>query len=61
MLGLVITVYNLEKFIDDTLKSVINNINFKNMYIVCVDDGSIDSSASIIKKYSDIYSNIEYI
>ena len=48
MLGLVITVYNLEKFIDDTLKSVINNINFKNMYIVCVDDGSIDSSASII-------------
>lgn len=61
MLGLVITVYNLEKFIDETLKSVINNINFKNMYIVCVDDGSIDSSASIIKKYSNIYSNIEYI
>lgn len=48
---IVSAVYNVEKYLDDFFKSIINQrLDFKsNIYLICVDDGSTDNSANIIK------------
>ena len=61
---IVSAVYNVEKYLDDYFKSIINQrLDFKkNIHIVCVDDGSIDNSAKIIKSYQKKYpKNITYL
>lgn len=47
--SVVIPVYNAEKFIKDTLMSVVNQ-TVSNIEIICVNDCSTDNSASIIKE-----------
>lgn len=47
--SVVIPVYNAENFIEDTLRSVINQ-TIKDIEIICVDDCSKDNSVKIIKK-----------
>lgn len=62
--AIVSAVYNVEKYLDDFLKSVIKQrLDFKNnILIILVDDGSTDNSSKIIKKYQDKYpKNIIYI
>lgn len=57
-------VYNVEKYLDDYFKSIINQrLDFKkNIFMILVDDGSIDNSAQIIKKYQKKYpKNIVYL
>ncbi|EFV3405227.1 glycosyltransferase family 2 protein, partial [Campylobacter jejuni] len=61
---IVSAVYNVEKYLDDFFKSIINQrLDFKsNIYLICVDDGSTDNSANIIKKYQKKYpKNIAYL
>ncbi|EDO9706864.1 glycosyltransferase, partial [Campylobacter jejuni] len=61
---IVSAVYNVEKYLDDFFKSVINQrLDFKNnILIILVDDGSTDNSANIIKKYQKKYQkNIIYL
>lgn len=48
VVSVVITVYNAEKFIERTLRSVMNQ-TIKNIEIICVNDCSIDKSEEIIK------------
>ncbi|MFY4726804.1 bifunctional glycosyltransferase/CDP-glycerol:glycerophosphate glycerophosphotransferase [Campylobacter jejuni] len=62
--AIVSAVYNVEKYLDDFFKSIINQrLDFKhNIFIICVDDGSTDNSAQIIKKYQKKYpKNIIYL
>lgn len=57
-------VYNTSLYLDDFFQSIINQrLDFKNnIKIICVDDGSSDESASIIKKYQVRYpQNIVYL
>ncbi|EOU1488039.1 glycosyltransferase [Clostridium perfringens] len=59
-LSIIIPVYNSEEYLDDCLKSVINQtVNSKE--VIIVNDGSTDSSKEIIKKYSDNYEFIKVI
>lgn len=53
----IITVYNLEKYIEETLQSVFSQTRQPDEIIV-VDDCSTDDSAEILRKYSD---KIKYI
>lgn len=56
--------YNVEKYLDDYFESIVNqSVSFKeSIYIICVDDGSSDNSAKIIKKWQKKYpNNITYI
>ncbi|HEB9312611.1 TPA: glycosyltransferase family 2 protein [Campylobacter coli] len=62
--AIISAVYNVEKYLDDYFKSIINQrLDFKNnIFIILVDDGSTDNSAQIIKKYQKKYpKNIIYL
>lgn len=47
----IISAYNAEKFIDECLNSVINQ-TFKNIEIICIDDGSNDATLNKLISYS---------
>lgn len=47
VVSVIIPVYNVEKFIFQTVESVMNQ-DYKNIEIILVDDGSPDDSAKII-------------
>lgn len=51
LISVIIPVYNLENYIGDCLESVINN-TYKNLEIICVNDGSRDRSLDIIQSYA---------
>lgn len=55
--SVIVTVYNLENYIEETLKSVFNQ-TYKNLEIIVVDDCSIDNSEEIIGRYKD---QVKYI
>ena len=62
--SIIIAVYNVEKYIKETIESVIGQtMDFeKNVEIILVDDGSTDNSAVICKEYVKKYpENIKYI
>lgn len=50
--SVIIPVYNAEKFISKTIDSVIAQ-TFSDWEIIAVDDGSVDRSPQILKKYSE--------
>lgn len=61
---IVSAVYNVEQYLDDFFNSIIcQKLSFnKNIFLIMVDDGSTDGSASIIKKWQYKYpNNIQYI
>ena len=49
-ISIVIPMYNVEKYIDDCLTSIINQ-TFKDIEIICIDDGSSDKTLDIANKY----------
>lgn len=57
--SVIIPVYNVEKYIDKTLKSIFAQ-TYKDIEIVLVDDCSTDKSAQIIAKYKEIHPEIIY-
>ena len=50
--SIVIPIYNVERYLRQCLDSVVNQ-TLKDIEIICVDDGSTDSSPDIIKEYVD--------
>lgn len=48
--SIIIPVYNAEKSISETMDSLINQ-TYRNLEIICVDDGSSDNSVSKINEY----------
>ena len=60
-LSIIITVYNLEKYISECIESIINQkINFKDIEIIIIDDGSIDNSRKICENYAAHDEYIKY-
>ena len=52
VISLIIPIYNVEKFLEHTLESV-QNQTLRDFEAICVNDGSSDSSADIIKKFAE--------
>lgn len=50
-ISVVMPVYNVERYLDETLKSL-KDQTFKDFEIICVDDSSTDRSLAILKKYA---------
>jgi glycosyltransferase involved in cell wall biosynthesis len=51
--SVIIPVYNGEKFLNEAIKSVLNQ-EYDNLECIVVDDGSIDGSAAIAKKFAQV-------
>ena len=49
--SVIIPVYNVEEYLKECLDSIINQ-TLKEIEIICVDDGSTDSSPDILKEYA---------
>lgn len=58
--SVIIPVFNVEDYIEDTLRSLVNQ-TLSPIEIIMVDDGSKDKSADIIKEYQEKYKNITYM
>ena len=52
--------YNGEKYIENTLESMVTQ-TVENFEVIIVDDGSTDGTAEICKKYCDEYNDFFYI
>lgn len=59
-ISIIVPVFNLDKYIEDTIKSLLNQ-TYKNIEIILVDDGSTDNSADICDKLADTHKNISVI
>lgn len=61
--SIIIPVYNVEQYLEETLESVINQtIGLKNIEIILVNDGSPDNSYLICERYKEKYpETIKYI
>ena len=60
MISVIIPVYNVERYLRRCLNSVINQ-TYKDLEIILIDDGSIDSSGKICDEYSNIDERIVVI
>ncbi len=52
LISVIIPVYNVEKFINSCLDSIINQ-TYKNLEIILIDDGSTDNSGKICDEYKN--------
>ena len=50
-ISVIIPVYNVEKYLAQCLDSVVNQ-TFKDIEIICINDGSTDGSLNILQKYA---------
>ncbi|RXM56431.1 glycosyltransferase family 2 protein, partial [Chryseobacterium sp. CH1] len=55
----IIPVYNAEKFLVETIESVLNQ-SLKEFELILINDGSVDDSASICEEYQNNDSRIQY-
>lgn len=60
LISIIIPVYNVEKYLPQCLDSVIGQ-TYKNIEIICVNDGSTDGSLDILKKYERRSNRIKII
>lgn len=60
LVSIITPVYNAERFLSDTIKSV-QNQTYKNWEILLIDDCSKDNSAQIIKEFQKYDNRIKYI
>ena len=58
--SVILPVYNVADYLEECLDSVINQ-SYKNLEIICVNDGSTDNSLEILKKYETKDSRIKLI
>lgn len=60
LLSIIVPVYNVEKYLDRCLQSLLQQ-EYKNIEIILVDDGSQDSSGQLCDIYAEKYSKIRVI
>ena len=58
--SVIVPIYNAEKYLVETLNSVITQ-SLINIEIICIDDGSTDNSPNIIQKYSQLDKRFVFI
>ncbi|MCL5030224.1 MAG: glycosyltransferase family 2 protein [Bacteroidetes bacterium] len=59
LVSVVIPAYNVEKFIGETLRSVLNQ-TYNNYEIIVVDDSSRDQTASVVNQFIQLDKRIKY-
>lgn len=57
LVSVIIPIYNVEKYVNRCIKSVVQQI-YRNLQIILIDDGSTDNSGSIADKWSTLDSRV---
>ena len=52
LVSIITPAYNRAAFLDETISSVLNQ-DYRNLEYIVLDDGSIDDTREVVKKYSD--------
>ena len=60
LISLIIPVYNSEKYLEETLNSVIRQ-HFSDYEVILVDDGSTDKSGSLCDQFAAVHQNISVL
>lgn len=60
VLSVIIPVYNVEKYLDECVNSIVNQ-SYKNLEIILVDDGSTDKSGAICDEWRNKDSRIKVV
>lgn len=58
--SIILPVYNVEKYLNECLDSIVNQ-TFKDMEIICINDGSTDKSLEILNSYASRDERIKII
>ena len=58
--SVIIPVFNVEKYLEDCLNSVLAQ-SLKDIEIICVNDGSVDHSLQILREYEKKYTQIKVL
>lgn len=58
--SIIVPVYNVEKYIEKCIQSILNQ-TINEIQIIIINDGSTDNSSIIIKKFSKLDTRINYI
>ncbi len=58
--SIIVPVYNLEEYIENCIRSLLNQ-TYENIEILCIDDGSKDNSAAVIEKLIEEDNRVKYI
>ena len=60
-ISVIIPIYNVEKYIEETIKSIINqSIGFGNIELILINDGSPYNEEEICLKYKKKYDNFAW-
>lgn len=57
-ISVIVPCFNVEEYLEDCLNSLVKQTIFDDLEIVCIDDGSTDSTLKILEQYKFKYSNI---
>ena len=60
ILSVIVPVFNVEKYLHQCLRSICNQV-VEEIEIICVDDGSTDSSPEILSRYAEIDERIRIV
>ena len=52
LVSVIIAVYNGEKYIEQAIRSILDQ-NYLNLEVIVVDDGSTDQTAEVVKQIND--------
>lgn len=58
--SVIIPVFNVEKYLEECLESILAQ-TLKDIEIICVNDGSVDNSLSILRRYESEYPQIKVL
>jgi glycosyltransferase involved in cell wall biosynthesis len=60
MVSVIVPIYNVEEYLEETIKSIVNQ-TYHNIEIILVDDASTDNSLQIASQYAKVYQNIKIV
>lgn len=60
LVSIIIPIYNVEKYLEKCIKSIINQ-TYRNLEIILINDGSTDESAKICEAYKELDNRIIFI
>ena len=58
--SVIIPIYNVEEYLEECLQSVVDQ-TLEDLQVIMIDDGSLDGSTDIAKKFASRYDHFEYV